>query len=137
MNITESQFCFILGRSTIKAIYLLQLLMERYRRKQRDSHMVFIYLEKAYDNVSREFMWNVLDKKGLHQGLTLIPYLLTLVLRMLTKHIQEQMPQCILRATLVSPSKDTPKCSRILVMKIARATDFGSREHATFDSLSS
>jgi len=35
---------------------------------------------------------------GLHQGLTLSPYLITLVLDVLTQHIQELAPRCILFA---------------------------------------
>ena len=50
------------GRSTIKAIHLLRQLIERFR--ERKLHMVFIYLEKAYDKVSRKVLWWTLMKKG-------------------------------------------------------------------------
>ncbi|GJZ32302.1 hypothetical protein Tco_0577738 [Tanacetum coccineum] len=38
-------------RSTTEAIHLLQNLMEKYRERQRDLHMAFLNLEKAYDSV--------------------------------------------------------------------------------------
>ena len=54
---------FMLGRSTMKAIHLMKQMMEYYRARKRDLHIV--YLEKAYDKVPREvFRW-VMTKKGI------------------------------------------------------------------------
>nr|GEY35656.1 hypothetical protein [Tanacetum cinerariifolium] len=39
------------GRSTTEAIHLLRNLMEKYRERQRDLHMAFLDLEKAYESV--------------------------------------------------------------------------------------
>nr|GEV51527.1 putative reverse transcriptase domain, ribonuclease H-like domain, retroviral aspartyl protease [Tanacetum cinerariifolium] len=52
------------GRSTTEVIYLLQNFMEKYKERQRDLHMAFLYLEKAYDSVPRELIWRTLIDKG-------------------------------------------------------------------------
>ncbi|GJV70808.1 hypothetical protein Tco_1490803 [Tanacetum coccineum] len=41
----------MLGQSSIEAIHLIRSLMEKYRERQKDMHLAFIDLEKAYDNV--------------------------------------------------------------------------------------
>ena len=132
-NIMENQFGFMPGRSTTEAIHLLRHLMEIYRTRKRDLHLIFIDLEKAYDCVPREILWKVLEKRqvpilyinlikdmydnvsscvrthsgltdsfsitvGLHQGSALSPYLFTLVIDELTKHIQDEVPWCMLFA---------------------------------------
>ena len=56
-RISINQFGFMPGRSTMEAIFLIRKVMERYREKKKDLHMVFIDLKKAYDEITRNVMW--------------------------------------------------------------------------------
>ncbi|KAK9157750.1 hypothetical protein Scep_004324 [Stephania cephalantha] len=143
-TISENQFGFMPGRSTMEAIFLVRRLLEKYYEKKKDLHMVFVDLEKTYDRVPRDVLWWVLERKrvharyidtikdmydgvitsiktfggatkefpitiGLHQGSALSPYLFTLVIDELTRHIQEDIPWCMLFAddiVLVDETKD-------------------------------
>ncbi|WP_375667144.1 RNA-directed DNA polymerase, partial [Bartonella sp. AC326YNZD] len=62
-TISENQFGFMPGRSTMEAIYLLRKLMERYREAKKDLHMIFIDLEKTYEKVPRNLIWWALQRK--------------------------------------------------------------------------
>jgi len=46
-----------------RSIYLLRQLIERFRERKRNLHVVFIDLEKNYDKVPREVLWWTLMKK--------------------------------------------------------------------------
>ncbi|GKC52249.1 retrovirus-related pol polyprotein LINE-1 [Tanacetum coccineum] len=62
--VSENQFGFIPGRSLVEAIHLIRSLIQKYRERQRDLHMAFLYLEKAYDSVPCELIWRTLVDKG-------------------------------------------------------------------------
>ena len=40
----------------MEAIFLVRQVMERYREKKKDLHMIFIDLKKAYDKIPRNIM---------------------------------------------------------------------------------
>ncbi|KAD3641274.1 hypothetical protein E3N88_30498 [Mikania micrantha] len=64
-QVIENQFGFMPGRLTTEAIHILRRIMERYREKKRDLHMVFTDLEKAYDSVPRQVIWDSLERRSI------------------------------------------------------------------------
>ena len=54
VEISERQYGFMPGKGTTDAMFALRMLMEKYRKIERELHCVFEDLKKAYDRVLRE-----------------------------------------------------------------------------------
>ena len=63
MDIHESQFGFMPGRSTTDAIFIIKQTIEQCREGQKDICVTFIDLEKAYDRVPREEIWRSMRER--------------------------------------------------------------------------
>ena len=61
VTIAEQQFEFMPGKSTTDAIFCLRMLLEKWTKGQKAVHCAFIDLEKAYDRVPREELWECLQ----------------------------------------------------------------------------
>jgi len=63
VSISENKFEFMSEGSTTKAIHLVRRLVEQYRERKQDLHMVFTNLEKTYDKVPRDDLWKCLEDR--------------------------------------------------------------------------
>ena len=60
------------GRGTTDAIFAVRQRMEKHREKQKELHMVFIDLEKAYYKVPRQEVWRCMREKGVPEKYVMI-----------------------------------------------------------------
>ena len=60
LTIAVQQFGFMPGRSTTDAIFCLRMLLEKWTEGQKAVHCAFIDLDKVYDWVTREELWECL-----------------------------------------------------------------------------
>ena len=58
--IDDEQGCFGARRGCVDQIFTLKQIGEKAREKKRRVYVSFIDLEKAYDRVNREALWQVL-----------------------------------------------------------------------------
>ena len=64
VQISQQQYGFMPGKSTMDAIFALRMMIEKYREGQKELHCVFIDLEKAYDRVPRLQLWYCMRQAG-------------------------------------------------------------------------
>ncbi|GKF54896.1 retrovirus-related pol polyprotein LINE-1 [Tanacetum coccineum] len=118
-EVSENQFGFLPGRSSMEAIHIIRTLMEKYRERQKDLHLAFLDLEKAYDGGMYEGARTCVRTPtgnseyfpvdvGLHQGSAISPYLFALILDELSRGIQESIPWCLIFADDIVLVSDTP-----------------------------
>ncbi|EYC21322.1 hypothetical protein Y032_0019g3752 [Ancylostoma ceylanicum] len=65
VEIASDKFGFVPDRSTIDVIFIARQLMEKYREKNKPSHIAFLDLKKAYDRLPRTVLWQVMRERGI------------------------------------------------------------------------
>ena len=69
IKVMDEQGGFRAGRGCNDQIFVVKQIVEKTIEKNMKTYMAFVDLEKAYDNVSREKLWVVLDKYGIKRKL--------------------------------------------------------------------
>ncbi|GFR90787.1 reverse transcriptase-like protein [Elysia marginata] len=64
--LSNSQFGFRKGRGCTDAIFALRQLCEKTIEYDNELHLIFVDLEKAFDQVDRNKLWKVLECYGIH-----------------------------------------------------------------------
>ena len=60
---TEARNGFRKGRSCTDPTFCLKLLIEKQREFNLETHLVFIDYEKAFDNIQRQILFNILKTR--------------------------------------------------------------------------
>ena len=67
VNIDEMHFCFVSGRGTTDAIFIVRQLQEKYITAKLLLYFAFVDLEKAFDHVPRKVVWWAVRSLGVEE----------------------------------------------------------------------
>jgi len=62
----EEQNGFRIGRSCIDNVFTVKQTTEKSRQLSLETHIAFLDLEKGFDRVNRNQIWQILNKRGIH-----------------------------------------------------------------------
>lgn len=65
----EEQMGLRKGRSTTDAIFTIRQIIEKRREFNQETHIAFIDFEKAFDNLNRKQLWEIMEHQGYPQHL--------------------------------------------------------------------
>ena len=69
MSTDNMQFCFMPGKGTTDAIFIIRQVQEKHQARKKKLHYAFVDLEKAFDRVPREVVRWPLRNLGVHEWL--------------------------------------------------------------------
>ena len=80
----EEQNGFRVGRSCIDNVFIIKETVDKRRKFNLETHMAFLDLEKAFERVNQNQLWQILNRRG-------IPYHLIEVIKSLYKNTSVQI----------------------------------------------